>query len=70
MSDGEVTLQLVCTRLPGICFSDSHTEPPTVYQPVFLGIQKGKEVVDAVPADRQKQSSPPYCEPRVCREAK
>lgn len=39
----ELTIEVVCTELPGIRFAD--------YEPVYLGIQKGHDVIEAVPGD-------------------
>ena len=39
-------LSILCTELPGIRFD--------CYEPVHLGIQRGKEVIEAVPADRKQ----------------
>ena len=39
-------LSILCTELPGIRLS--------CYEPVHLGIQRGKEVIDSVPADRKQ----------------
>src|SRR5689334_15917233 len=49
----ELTIRLVCRDLPGIRFAESG-ESTQVRQPVYLGIQKGKEVVEAVPGDRHQ----------------
>ena len=38
--------RVVCTELPGIRFAD--------YEPVYLGIQEGAEVIEAVPGDRKR----------------
>jgi len=42
----ELTIELICRHLPGICFAD--------YEPVYLGIQKGSEVIEAVPGSREQ----------------
>ena len=47
--NSEITIEVLCRNLPGICFHDAPGGGP-----VHLGIQKGNEVVEAVPAD-QKQ---------------
>jgi len=41
-------VRVVATDLPGIRFSDGGK----VYEPVHVGIQRGKDVIDDVPADR------------------
>jgi len=45
---------VVCTDLPGRRFHDrgDPKQPGLVREPVYLGIQRGREVVDPVPADR------------------
>jgi hypothetical protein len=47
--NSEITIEVLCRNLPGICFDDAPGR-----EPVHLGIQKGNEVIEAVPAD-QKQ---------------
>jgi uncharacterized protein DUF5990 len=42
----ELTIEVVCTELPGIRFAD--------YEPVYLGIQKGTDVIEAVPGDAKR----------------
>ena len=42
----ELSIEVICRRLPGIRFAD--------YEPVFLGIQKGDEVIEAVPGNRKE----------------
>ncbi|HSF23333.1 MAG TPA: DUF5990 family protein [Blastocatellia bacterium] len=42
----ELTIEVVCTELPGIKFAD--------YEPVYLGIQKGVDVIEAVPGDTKR----------------
>jgi len=42
----ELTIEVTCTDLPGIRFAE--------YQPVFLGIQRGTDVIEAVPADSKR----------------
>jgi len=42
----ELTIEVICRCLPGICFAD--------YEPVYLGIQKGNEVIEAVPGNRER----------------
>jgi hypothetical protein len=43
--DGELSIEVIGTELPGIRFAE--------YEPVHVGVQKGNNVVDAVPADRK-----------------
>ena len=42
----ELTIEVTCTDLPGIRFAD--------YEPVYLGIQKGANVIEAVPGDKKR----------------
>jgi len=42
----ELTIEVVCTDLPGIRFAE--------YDPVYLGIQKAADVVEAVPGDTKR----------------
>ncbi|MFY9609179.1 MAG: DUF5990 family protein [Blastocatellia bacterium] len=42
----ELTIEVICTELPGIRFAD--------YEPVYLGIQKGVDVIESVPADSKR----------------
>ncbi len=42
----ELTIEVVCIELPGIRFAD--------YEPVYLGIQEGVEVIEAVPGDTKR----------------
>lgn len=46
MKSDELTIEVICRRLPGIRFAD--------YEPVYLGIQKGNEVIEAMPGDRKE----------------
>jgi uncharacterized protein DUF5990 len=47
--NSEITIEVVCRNLPGTCFEDAPGRGP-----VHLGIQKGDEVIEAVPADRKQ----------------
>ena len=47
-------LSILCTELPGIRFPDACGAAPVCYEPVHLGIQRGQEVIDIVPADRKQ----------------
>lgn len=46
-------VRVVCTDLPGTRFRDPHDGVLPVKVPVHLGVQRGREVVDRVPADRR-----------------
>lgn len=50
----DLTIEVTCRDLPGICFSDRQNPEGRTYEPVYLGIQKGDDVAEAVRAD-QKQ---------------
>ena len=52
--DTEVTIEVVCHNLPGLYFEGAQRPDSPKREKVFLGIQKGNEVIEAVPAD-QKQ---------------
>lgn len=54
MTTGDLTIEVVCRHLPGICFMDPHDPGAEKREPVYLGIQKGNEVIEAVPADRKQ----------------
>jgi hypothetical protein len=43
-------VRVVGTELPGTCHRDPQDPPRPVKDPVFVGIQRGREVVEAVPA--------------------
>jgi len=46
MKSDELTIEVIGRHLPGIRFAD--------YEPVYLGIQKGNEVIEAMPGDRKQ----------------
>jgi Family of unknown function (DUF5990) len=46
-------LKVICTELPGLRFCDPYAAEPTIKEPVYLGIQHGREVIEQVPADRR-----------------
>ena len=54
MVNPELTIRLVCTDLPGTRFIDPYAGVPVVHGPVYLGIQKGKEVIETIPGDAKK----------------
>ena len=55
MTDKRLKLKVICTRLPGTRFEDPHDHKPKIKEPVYLGIlQRGKEVIDRVPANRRR----------------
>jgi hypothetical protein len=47
-------VRVVCTDLPGTRFRDPHDGALPERVPVHLGVQRGREVVDQVPADRRQ----------------
>lgn len=49
--DDRVDIRVVCRELPGLVFTDRLDG--VVRAPVHLGIQKGKEVIEACPANRK-----------------
>jgi hypothetical protein len=53
-SDLIVQITVRCTELPGVRFADSTDGTAPGKEPVYLGIQKGQDVIDQVPADRKK----------------
>lgn len=54
MTSGDLRIEVVCRNLPGICFRDPQNPGAEKQEPVYLGIQKGNEVIEAVPADRKQ----------------
>jgi hypothetical protein len=52
--NSELTIRLVCTDLPGRRFIDPYTRAPGVNEPVYLGIQKGRQVIETTRADVEK----------------
>ena len=47
-------VRVVCTEFPGTRFRDPHDGDLPLRAPVHLGVQRGREVVDQVPADRRR----------------
>jgi hypothetical protein len=73
---GTLRVRVVCTDLPGTLFRDAQDPARPVKDPVFLGIQRGKEVIEQVPGDtktvtftpefrveRQKDGTPNFLGP-------
>ena len=56
---GTLRVRVVCTDLPGTCFRDPQDPARPVKDPVFLGIQRGKEVIEQVPGDTQTATFTP-----------
>jgi hypothetical protein len=54
MVSRDLTIEVVCRNLPGRCFKDPHNPDAEKQEPVYLGIQKGNEVIEAVPGDRKE----------------
>ena len=54
MNNPTVIIRLVCRDLPGLRFCDTSPGQPAVREPVYLGIQRGKTVQEAVPANRRQ----------------
>ena len=67
MKAAELTIEVVCQNLPGSCFNDTHGENPKKVGPIYLGIQKGNDVIEIVPGDRQQATFHPTF--RVTRQA-
>jgi hypothetical protein len=57
MLDKQLKLEVICTKLPGIRFDDR--QGSGIKEPVYLGIQFGKEVIGQVPADRRQATFHP-----------
>jgi hypothetical protein len=53
-SEPLLDIEVLCTELPGIRFPDGCGSAAACYEPVHLGIQRGREVIDEVPADRSR----------------
>ena len=54
MIDRRLKLKVICTQLPGTRFEDPYAHRPKIKEPVYLGIQRGKEAIDQVPANRRR----------------
>ena len=54
MSEKQLKLKVMCSRLPGLRFEDPNKHEPRVKEPVYLGIQRGTEVIEQAPADRHR----------------
>ena len=52
----QLTLRLAvqCTELPGLLLTTPAEVPPSTKTPVYLGLQRGQEVIEQVPADRRE----------------
>jgi hypothetical protein len=50
----ELKIKVLCEDLPGTEFLDTSGGKTFTYQPVHLGIQRGSEVIEAVPANRKR----------------
>lgn len=55
----EVKIRVTCVDLPGDEFVDARAGSTTTYSGVHLGIQRGDEVVDAVPAGSKRATFAP-----------
>ena len=47
----QLKVKVVCMRLPGLRFENPYPSGKRVYEAIHLGIQKGKDVIEAVPAN-------------------
>lgn len=54
MKTDELTVEVVCQNMPGRCFVDPQGVKPSTAHPVYLGIQKGNDVIEIVPGDREQ----------------
>ena len=54
MKPDQLIIEVVCRHLPGLRFKESESPNATTREQVYLGIQEGDEVIEAVRAD-QKQ---------------
>ena len=55
-------LRVVCTRLPGLRFADAQDPAAPVKEPVHLGMQRGKEVIEETPAQESPVTFAPEFE--------
>jgi len=55
----ELTIEVVCQNLPGNCFTDEHGDSPKNVGPIYLGIQKGNDVIEIVPGGREQATFHP-----------
>ena len=51
--DDRLDIRVVCRELPGLVFNERTDDGVVARSPVHLGIQKGKDVIEACPADRK-----------------
>ena len=56
---GILRVRVVCTDLPGTRFRDPQDPARPVKDPVFLGIQRGREVIEQVPGDTKTATFTP-----------
>lgn len=54
MDELVVRVQVRCRELPGLRFVNGHPSGAPCYEPVHLGVQRGDDVIDVVPADRKQ----------------
>jgi len=52
--DPTLRIRVRCKELPGLRFEDAQDPARPCKEPVHLGIQRGREVIDPVPADRRE----------------
>ena len=50
----EITIRVICNDLPGKASVNRQASPSLTGRRVYLGIQKGEAVIEAVPASRQQ----------------
>lgn len=56
---GTLRVRVIGTDLPGTCFRDPQDPARPVKDPVFLGIQRGREVIEQVPGDAKTATFTP-----------
>jgi len=59
MDQPVLQLKVVCTDLPGLSYPGLPDEYSAQKEPVYLGIQKGQEVIEQVRADRRQVTFKP-----------
>lgn len=59
MDKPTLQLKIVCTHLPGLRYPGLPDEYSVQKEPVYLGIQKGQEIIEQVPADRRQVTFKP-----------
>lgn len=50
----ELKIKVICEDLPGAKFVTTIGDESVCYEPVYVGIQRGNEVIEAIPANRKR----------------